>query len=190
MEIIGLIPTHHRNLTKLPLVSSILCLILFIGNTCSLDGEEILDESKDGPSATAEEIRRKWGAVDIVRDLDHIREDVSKVMKLQETGVISSNEALFYFFRLHDVDNNDKLDGLELLAAINHVVDDEVDDYLTEIPISNDIPTSRSEQEKWNAKFDEDSVFIDKILQEDDLDKDGFLTYSEFVSGRLRDISA
>ncbi|XP_076344158.1 multiple coagulation factor deficiency protein 2 homolog isoform X3 [Tachypleus tridentatus] len=119
----------------------------------------------------------------------HIREDIFDMYGIDMDDPMTDKELEIYYFQLHDMDNNNKLDGLEILAAINHMIDDEIDDYLTEIPISNDIPASRSEQEKWNIKFDKDSVFIDKILQEDDLNKDGFLTYSEFASGRLRDIS-
>ncbi|XP_076344150.1 longistatin-like [Tachypleus tridentatus] len=157
MEIISLVLTHNRNLVSS--VSSILCLILFVGNTCALEGQETLDESKDGPSATAEEIRRKWGAVDIVRDLDHIREDVSKVMKLQETGVISSNEALFYFFRMHDFDDNKKLDGLELVAAVRHSLD-------------------HSSEVDHQTSIDELVTIVDSFFSYDE-NSDGFLTYPE-----------
>ncbi|XP_076344157.1 uncharacterized protein LOC143244046 isoform X2 [Tachypleus tridentatus] len=127
-------------------------------------------------------------SVELTMESKHENHSHYKVRKDSPSNVFHHDQ-LLHDQQLHDMDNNNKLDGLEILAAINHMIDDEIDDYLTEIPISNDIPASRSEQEKWNIKFDKDSVFIDKILQEDDLNKDGFLTYSEFASGRLRDIS-
>ena len=42
-------------------------------------------------------------------------------MEYMEGVNLDSNEAMeFHYFKLHDTDNNNKLDGLELAAAITH----------------------------------------------------------------------
>lgn len=62
---------------------------------------------------------------------------------------------LSFYSRLHDLNNDKQLDGLELLAAMNHVMNRE-----------NEIPTEELEkapevrqslQNWWNEKFEEDA---------------------------------
>ncbi|XP_022250616.1 uncharacterized protein LOC111087625 [Limulus polyphemus] len=85
------------------------------------------------------------------------------------------------------------LDGLEILAALNHVNDDPIENKKTSeednVDSANPDVTvvNLNWQRLWNAKFERDSKYIDKILNEDDIDKDGFLTYLEFAIGRRRE---
>lgn len=117
-----------------------------------------LEERADGPTGTLQEIRKKWGARELVRDLDHIKEDVKKMTKLQALGEIKTDEVIFYFFRMHDFDDNNKLDGLELSIAMKHTME------------HSDNPTTISDVDLTNA--------IDSFLDNDE-NKDGYLTYAE-----------
>lgn len=68
----------------------------------------------------AAELRKKWSAVQVARDLGHIRRDVAKMIELGNAGVMSQDELSFYYFRMHDFDNNNLLDGQEMMAAMYH----------------------------------------------------------------------
>ncbi|XP_023236841.1 multiple coagulation factor deficiency protein 2 homolog [Centruroides sculpturatus] len=113
----------------------------------------------DGPSGTLQEIRKKWGARELVRDLDHIKEDVKKMTRLQELGEIKTDEAIFYFFRMHDFDDNSKLDGLELATAMKHTMDhsDTGSSFISDADLT---------------------AAIDSFLEHDE-NRDGYITYAE-----------
>ena len=38
----------------------------------------------------------------------------------KDVSTMSDEEKNFYYFKLHDFDNNDSLDGLEMLHAVTH----------------------------------------------------------------------
>jgi hypothetical protein len=42
------------------------------------------------------------------------------VNRNQDTDRMSEDEVQFHYFKLHDYDNNNMLDGLELCAALTH----------------------------------------------------------------------
>uniref|UniRef100_L7M060 EF-hand domain-containing protein n=1 Tax=Rhipicephalus pulchellus TaxID=72859 RepID=L7M060_RHIPC len=73
-------------------------------------------------SAAAAELHHKWSAAEVVRDLEHIKQDVAKMLHLQSIGELSPEEVYFYYFRMHDFDENNLLDGHELKAAMLHTV--------------------------------------------------------------------
>ncbi|CAG2166744.1 unnamed protein product [Oppiella nova] len=137
-------------------------------------------------------------------NLDHIREDVKEQYHIDLDSKTPEKELDFYYFQMHDFDNNLVLDGLEILTAMNHVIDE---DYLraraesTTTQSPNLLAESNDEehedpmefyrirerfrtQVRWNDKFDEDSKAIDKLLEEYDRDNDGFISYSEYIIAR------
>ncbi|XP_054169214.1 multiple coagulation factor deficiency protein 2 homolog [Oppia nitens] len=116
----------------------------------------------------------------------------------------SEKELDFYYFQMHDFDNNLVLDGLEILTAMNHVIDT---DYLraktetqktSTIAPKDDMTDDEDvdpmeyyhireryrNQIRWNQKFDEDSKVIDHLLKEYDKDNDGFISYTEYIIAR------
>lgn len=80
---------------------------------------------------------------------------------------MSEDELTFYYFNLHDFDKNKKLDGLELLVSMNHLLDDPeamADHHKKEAekPIYNpEDPHSYykmlEKQKEWNEKYKKDS---------------------------------
>ena len=51
----------------------------------------------------------------------HIREHMKEYMPDVDELKLDDREAMeFHYFKLHDYDNNNKLDGLELAAAMTH----------------------------------------------------------------------
>uniref|UniRef100_A0A023FCP0 Putative conserved secreted protein n=1 Tax=Amblyomma cajennense TaxID=34607 RepID=A0A023FCP0_AMBCJ len=106
------------------------------------------DLPRDGKADEAAEFRKKWSAVEVARDLDHIRKDVAKMIELNNAGVMSSEELSFYYFRMHDFDNNNLLDGQEMMSAMFHHHDDDKDEKMQVIPEA-DIVSECLAAERW-----------------------------------------
>ena len=78
---------------------------------------------------------------------------------------LSDDELAFYYFQTHDFDKNGKLDGLEILTAMNHIFDEpELHGSTSTTPKpdpENDGPVEEfyrlRAQRKWNDKYMEDS---------------------------------
>ncbi len=96
---------------------------------------------------------------------EYYRED-----DMDEQLNLDSEEATqFHYFKLHDYDNNNKLDGLELYAAITHF--------------------SAEHGEKGGGTqvhLDEAQIerLVNSILEQDDENEDGFVDYYEFVQAQ------
>lgn len=95
---------------------------------------------------------------------------------------MTEQEIEFHYFKVHDIDNNAKLDGLEILYAIQHT--------FHENRLANAERESSSENTR-TMDYEDDLPWIvelvDRVLREDDLDHDGYLGYIEYVLGRQRD---
>ncbi|XP_050524296.1 multiple coagulation factor deficiency protein 2 homolog [Daktulosphaira vitifoliae] len=98
-------------------------------------------------------------------DKKHIEEDLG-LSKEMEDHEYTDEELEFRYFIAHDKDNNQMLDGLELLAAIQHNLNEK--------------------EEEGDPKSSLDKVigWVDEILTEEDKNNDGFLCYSEYVAAR------
>ena len=85
----------------------------------------------------------------------------------------SEEEMEFHYFKLHDYDGNNKLDGLELGAAMTHFHEDE------------------SASRAHNIALDDDEMagLIDQILSEDDINNDGYIDYYEFTHAQRKGTS-
>ncbi|XP_064473571.1 multiple coagulation factor deficiency protein 2 homolog [Ornithodoros turicata] len=109
-------------------------------------------------SHEAEQLRSRWTASEVIHDLNHIKDDMSKLYDLQRSGEIEAKDATFYFFRMHDFDDNNLLDGLEIRVALIHSLEHQ---KLGQAVRLDDIP-----------------MLVDTTL-ELDRDNDGFLSYAE-----------
>ena len=78
---------------------------------------------------------------------------------------MNDEDLQFHYFKLHDYDHNNKLDGIELMNAMTHYHDEEGDN-------------------KVQYTDEQMSGMIDQILQEDDLNNDGYIDYPEFVTSQ------
>ncbi|XP_064473569.1 multiple coagulation factor deficiency protein 2 homolog isoform X1 [Ornithodoros turicata] len=106
----------------------------------------------------AKSIKEAFSSLRFIRDLDHIKEDIGKIALLEPDDDISHKKMIFYFFRMHDFDSNGLLDGLELLAAVQH-----------------------HEAGKSSREHVSFQTYIDAVDSTLELDKnrDGFVSYSE-----------
>lgn len=88
---------------------------------------------------------------------------------------LDDDEAMeFHYFKLHDYDNNNKLDGHELGVAMTHYHE----------------TTEEGEEQKAHPSYtisdEELANLVELILKEDDLNDDGYVDYYEFVQAARR----
>lgn len=114
-------------------------------------------------SPAAAEIYQKWSPEDVVRDLDHIKRDAGRIRELQLAGELTREEAYFYYFRMHDFDDNNLLDGQEIKVAMMHVMIH--DDGYKDLPMSDESIAG----------------YVDAALRPD-ANNDGFISYPELRS--------
>ncbi|CAG5083280.1 Similar to MCFD2: Multiple coagulation factor deficiency protein 2 homolog (Pongo abelii) [Cotesia congregata] len=97
-------------------------------------------------------------AANIAHEKEHIAEHLDVPM---DTSKMTEQELQFHYFKMHDADNNNKLDGCELIKSLIH----------------------------WHGKIFQDKELIDlidPILNMDDTNKDGYIDYPEFVQAQQK----
>lgn len=108
-----------------------------------------------------------------VHNSEHIKEHLKDVVDKPEKEM-TDDELEFHYFKLHDYDGNNKLDGVEVTKAITHFHDDEevaAGEHKTP-------PKVYTDEELINI--------IDMVMKEDDLNDDGYIEYFEFVTAQRK----
>ncbi|CAF0742533.1 unnamed protein product [Rotaria sordida] len=129
------------------------------------------------PTGEQPHISRKME--DHVYDINHIRKDLQGQIN-KPTEDLTAEEKKFYYFKLHDTNSDNRLDGLEVVAAFNHEHQDE-DIYDSSIYEQNNTQSERIGDEEL-------MYLIDDIFKEEDLDHDGYISYEEFKHALESDI--
>uniref|UniRef100_A0AAQ4PUR1 Multiple coagulation factor deficiency 2, ER cargo receptor complex subunit n=1 Tax=Gasterosteus aculeatus aculeatus TaxID=481459 RepID=A0AAQ4PUR1_GASAC len=97
----------------------------------------------------------------MIQDKDHIMEHLEGVIDQPEKEM-TPQELQLHYFKMHDYDGNDLLDGLELATAITHV--------------------HKERGENSQPMREEDLIsLIDDVLRDDDKNNDGYIDYAEFA---------
>ncbi|XP_072946999.1 lymphotoxin beta receptor inhibitor isoform X2 [Epargyreus clarus] len=109
----------------------------------------------------------------IAQERDHIQEHIEVPI---DTSKMSEQELQFHYFKMHDADNNNKLDGCELIKSLIH---------WHEQGHKQEQPGSAPVGEKI-FKDEELVNLIDPILNMDDHNKDGFIDYPEFIRAQQK----
>ncbi|KAG8175356.1 hypothetical protein JTE90_018037 [Oedothorax gibbosus] len=79
---------------------------------------------------------------------------------------LSIQEILFRYFRIHDTNSDNRLDGIEVIQAMLHYHDE----------------GGSTSPPDYVFRDDELEMFVDPIFQQGDANKDGFLDYTEFMT--------
>uniref|UniRef100_A0A0B7A5J2 EF-hand domain-containing protein n=1 Tax=Arion vulgaris TaxID=1028688 RepID=A0A0B7A5J2_9EUPU len=108
-----------------------------------------------------------------IHNADHILEHLQKVVSTKSKDQMTEEELEFHYFKLHDYDNNNKLDGVEIGKALTHFHDENDE-------ISDGSHHSRTYSDEEIAEV------IDAALLSDDLDGDGYVEYPEFMAAQAR----
>ncbi|XP_070498469.1 lymphotoxin beta receptor inhibitor-like isoform X2 [Chironomus tepperi] len=98
----------------------------------------------------------------LMQEKDHIAEHMEVPI---DTSKMTEQELQFHYFKMHDADNNNKLDGCELIKSLIHWHENDGKKELSEAYTDDQIENA-----------------IDSVINMMDKDKDGFITYSEFIS--------
>ncbi|XP_012548201.1 multiple coagulation factor deficiency protein 2 homolog [Bombyx mandarina] len=110
----------------------------------------------------------------IAQERDHIQEHMDVPI---DTSKMSDQELQFHYFKMHDADNNNKLDGCELIKSLIHWHEQghKQENPPSEAPVGEKI-------------FNEDELvnLIDPILNMDDHNRDGYIDYPEFVRAQQK----
>jgi len=93
-------------------------------------------------------------------DKEHIEEDLTGMhVHHKDVSEMTDEEKSFFYFKIHDTDNNDFLDGLEMIkAAIHRHGNLELQDELMHV-----------------------TSVVDEFLDFADINQDGYLNYAEYV---------
>ncbi|XP_015925292.1 multiple coagulation factor deficiency protein 2 homolog [Parasteatoda tepidariorum] len=97
-------------------------------------------------------------------DKEHLEFDFAGIFG-DVADIFSNFDIDFQYFALHDFDENQRLDGLELLVALIHHSDEEETNSVKE----GNLLLSVEKQ-------------VDDIFKDHDTNNDGFLSYKEFMS--------
>ncbi|XP_067942229.1 cell growth regulator with EF hand domain protein 1-like [Watersipora subatra] len=108
---------------------------------------------------------------------DHVLEELQHQINTKQKDQMTDQELQFHYFKLHDFDNNNLLDGLEIVKALTHAHDEATkqahEDETADAP---HIPPRQTEEEL--------SRIIDDVLKDDDLNYDGYVSFYEFMAER------
>lgn len=163
----------------------ICCLLLFYfihGPSCGQASAEIPIE--DTPQFHSQNHERSHLLAHLAdrMDLDgeglrHIQKHLSEVAgesekDVEDVAAGDNAKGIFYFFKLHDYDDNQKLDGLEWLKALT--------DFHQE---DND----KGEFKEGGRLFleHEAEAIIDELLTKHDMDDDGMIDFLELMNSRV-----
>ncbi|CAB3244488.1 unnamed protein product [Arctia plantaginis] len=108
----------------------------------------------------------------LLHDTKHIEED-SEGLTAEALSKMTPEELEFHYFSAHDFDKNSLLDGLELLKAVYHTIEHEADD-----------PDADSSIEPEANDLDAYIALVDRTLESDDRDGDGYVSYAEYRAAR------
>lgn len=114
---------------------------------------------------TIDEFRKKYTADYIIRDTDHIKEDLKYLADVQNSGSMTDAEASFYIMRMHDFDDNNLLDGLELMQMVSH--------------------SANLHGDQGGLQTEFVAASVDAFLLYDE-NQDGFVSYAEWTSSLAR----
>ncbi|PRD24338.1 UNVERIFIED_CONTAM: Multiple coagulation factor deficiency protein 2 [Trichonephila clavipes] len=107
--------------------------------------------------------------------LTHIKEHLQGVVNQPDVSKMTEEELQFHYFKMHDNDDNNKLDGCELIKSVLH----------WHVEESNAMGANAPEQGTTKIFQDNElALMIDPILDMDDRNKDGFIDYPEFVNAQ------
>jgi len=110
-----------------------------------------------------------------IHDKEHIKEHLHGAVGDQDLSKMSEEELQFHYFKMHDNDNNNKLDGSELIKSLIHWHVEESKH------LGANAPPSGTTKVFTDQELEQ---MIDPILEMDDKNRDGYIDYPEFVAAQ------
>ncbi|CAG5125133.1 unnamed protein product [Candidula unifasciata] len=101
-----------------------------------------------------------------IHNADHILEHLQSVVSTKSKEQMTEEELEFHYFKLHDYDNNNKLDGVEIGKALTHIHEDgDTEAKVDQQPVMAD---------------SEIANIVDSVILNNDENNDGYIEYFEF----------
>jgi len=127
---------------------------------------------------------KKEDVEEMVLDKEHISEDFGDLYKEEDIMKMELEERLFLWFKAHDWDEDDLMDGLELLKALSHDHNyhhpEEHEEHHDEVidGVDQDQHTPAADRQRLRRTVG----IVDKILEDNDVDNDGYISFPEFYN--------
>ncbi|XP_064076216.1 multiple coagulation factor deficiency protein 2 homolog isoform X4 [Vanessa tameamea] len=102
-------------------------------------------------------------AANIAQEREHIQEHMEVPI---DTSKMTEQELQFHYFKMHDADNNNKLDGCELIKSLIHWHE----------------PNGEEKKVLLQYKDEDLSEIVEGALKQADKNNDGYIDYAEFRS--------
>ena len=61
----------------------------------------------------------------MVGDTEHLADELETMYSKADVDAMTDEEKDYHYFRLHDYDQNNMLDGQEILKAVQHIIEEE-----------------------------------------------------------------
>ncbi|GFN99084.1 multiple coagulation factor deficiency protein 2 like protein [Plakobranchus ocellatus] len=122
-----------------------------------------------------------------VHNADHILEHLQNVVATKKKEDMTEEELEFHYFKLHDYDNNNKLDGVEIGKALTHFHEEGQREPNHAGQQSSESADHQGDKQKTEALVIDDrhlTISIDSALATYDRNKDGYIEYFEFKIGK------
>ncbi|XP_055587498.1 uncharacterized protein LOC129739953 isoform X5 [Uranotaenia lowii] len=104
-------------------------------------------------------------------NLQHEKQHIAEHMDVPiDTSKMSEQELQFHYFKMHDSDNNNKLDGCELIKSLIHWHDDDVKVDQSGRPLP----------EKQIFSDEDLAGIVDMVMSQMDTNGDGYVNYAEY----------
>merc|ERR1712014_448835 len=118
---------------------------------------------------------------------EHHGDDIKDFAK-KDPKDMDEQELRFYMFKQHDFDNDDRLDGIELLKNVMKHYDEKLEKYRRkrDEAAGDDEKIAKYEEKnkETQERMQEENVMknVDEYMQRFDLNNDGYIDYAEYTS--------
>uniref|UniRef100_A0A915PIH1 EF-hand domain-containing protein n=1 Tax=Setaria digitata TaxID=48799 RepID=A0A915PIH1_9BILA len=147
---------YHRHI----LITATLQFIIGTNRILTVgDNSQIRKSAHNLPAAPPAPL--KFGDKKAVHDTAHIKQHLVEKLDVMNISLDNKME-IFHYFRMHDLNRDGKIDGVELVKGLTHLHDEASD-------------------QKEGVMSDEDLEYIvSGTLRSMDKDDDGYITFPEF----------
>ncbi|EFO18697.2 hypothetical protein LOAG_09799 [Loa loa] len=151
---------HHRDILLTTTLQFIILVTQILPSTQVVGMIPQSSDSSSIPPPLPPPVPVKFGEKDAVHDTAHIKQHLKHKLDVAKIS-LNKNLETFHYFRMHDLNKDGKIDGIEIIKGLTHLHEEMNKDTG---PISE-------------AKLEE---MVSETLRKLDTDDDGYITYAEY----------
>jgi len=145
------------------------------------NGMEESDFSTEPPTE-AHDHSDNIDVADLVIDTEHLMDDIGDVYSKKDFEKMGTDEKVFMWFNAHDWDLDTCLDGSELLKALSHDHNYHHSPEEAHTSEENSHDPAQHTESADKQRFRRTVRIVDRLLADHDPDKNGLVTFSEFMT--------